>query len=113
VLQNEIIGYVESAMRAIDCSDETLGVEALAAAGPGGNLLDTGHTADHFRSELWFPRLLDRRYYQAWMDAGAQSMEDVCRQRKEALLTKTPDPLPADGERNIAQVLAAARKENG
>lgn len=113
VLQNEIIGYVESTMRAIDCSDEALGVEALAMAGPGGNLLDSEHTATHFRSELWFPRLLDRRYYQAWQDAGAKSMEDACRQRKADLLAVDPPPLPEDVERNIAQVVAAARKEKG
>jgi len=111
VLQNEIIGYVNSTMRPIDCSDETLGVEALAAAGPGGNLLDSEHTAAHFRSELWFPRLLDRRYYQSWKDAGAESMEDVCRRRKADLLAIEPPPLPAEVERNIAAVLAAARRE--
>jgi trimethylamine--corrinoid protein Co-methyltransferase len=113
VLQDEVISYVESTMRTIDCSDEVLGIEALAAAGPGGHLLDHEHTAAHFRSELWFPRLLDRRFFQAWRNAGSESLEDVCRRRKRELLAIEPPPLPADTERNIAEVLAAARRQLG
>ena len=111
VLQDEVIGYTERATRGIDSSDEAFGFDVLAAAGPGGSMLDTDHTSERFRSELWFPRLLDRQFYQAWQDGGAASMEDRCRQRKRALCAIQPMPLAVDTARDIDAVIAAARAE--
>ena len=112
VLQNEVIGYVERTKQEIDCSDDVIGLDILATAGPGGNLLDTDHTSEHFRSELWFPKLLDRRFYQAWKDDGAKSLEDVCRQRKHELLKAPPPPPLSDNTaKELDRIVAAARKE--
>jgi len=72
VMQSELIDYVESVLREIDLSDEAFGLGVIAQTGPGGTFIDKPHTAEHFRRELWFPRLLDRDYYQAWLDAGAK-----------------------------------------
>lgn len=112
VLQNEVISYVESMQRQLDFSDDALGLETLANVGPGGTLIDTEHTATHFRQELYFPRLLDRQYYEAWRDGGASSMEERCRARKAELLAASPaPPLPADQERELARLVAAAKRE--
>jgi len=112
VLQDEIIRYVESTCRGIEVSDDTLGLDVIEAAGPGGTFIDTEHTVEHFRRELWIPGLLDRQYYQAWLDSGAQSMEERCRARKEEILaTHQPVPPTDDQERIIAEILAAARRE--
>ena len=112
VLQHEIIGYVESAMRDVEISDETLGLDVMAEVGPGGTFIDADHTAAHFRKELWFPKLLDRDYYQAWKDAGAIASEERCRQRKEEILaTHQVPPVPQDLDRELERILASARRE--
>lgn len=112
VLQDEVISYVESAMRPLDCSDAALGLEVIEAVGPGGSFLDEEHTVDFFRKELWRPRLLDRRYYQAWSDSGAHSAQDRCRARVEELLASHhPDPIPDDLERELARIVASARRQ--
>ena len=112
VLQNEVIGYVESALRSFEISDETLGLDVTAEVGPRGAFIETAHTAAHFRKELWFPKLLDRDYYQAWKDAGAVASEERCRQRKEEILsTHQAPPLPADLNREFERILASARRE--
>lgn len=112
VMQEETIRYVESACRGIEVSDSTLGLDVITASGPGGTFIDTEHTVEHFRRELWVPGLLDRQYYQAWMDSGAKSMEERCRERKEEILaTHKPVPPTEEEERIIAEVLTAARKE--
>ena len=111
VLQDEIIGYVESTMREIDFSDDALGLAEVEAVGPGGTFIDRDHTAKHFRKELWFPKLLDRRYYQAWLDDGAKSMEDRCRERKEDILrSHAPEPLSPDVGKVIDGIVAEARQ---
>ena len=114
VMQNEIISYVESVMREIDFSDDAFGLDVIEQVGPGGTFIDQMHTAEHFRKELWFPKLLDRNYYQAWLDAGAEAMEKRCKAIKEDILQNhTPDPLDADVEKTIDGIVAAARRNLG
>ncbi len=114
VLQHEIIGYVNSAVREIEVSDETLALDVIAKEGPGGMFLATDHTMAHFRRELWFPALFDRRRYEAWRAAGASDTETRCRRRKEEMLrTHEPVPLPADLERECDRIVAAAARELG
>jgi len=109
-LQNEIIGYVESTMREVGFSDEALGLDVIDDVGPGGNFIDTIHTAEHFRQELWMPRLLDREYYQAWLDAGATGMEDRCKAETQRILAEhTPEPITEDLDRALDEIVAKAR----
>jgi len=111
-LQNEIIGYVESVMRNIDFSDEAFGLDVIEEVGPGGTFINQMHTAEHFRKEMWFPTLLDREYYQAWKDAGAQSTEDRCRSRKEHILaTHEVEPLEPELDRALDEIVSAAQAE--
>jgi len=112
VMQHELIGYVERVMRGFEVSDEALGLDVIGAVGPGGSFMDQEHTALHFRRELWFPKLLDRQFYDAWMSGGAKTMAQRCREEKEWLLAEhKPVPLPEDTGKAIEAVLAGARKE--
>ena len=110
-LQDEAIGYVESVMRQIDFSDEALGLDVLEEVGPGGTFIDSTHTAAHFRRELWFPRLLDRDYFQAWKDAGAVDTETRCRRRKEEILAgHQAEPVSEELNRALDGIVRAARR---
>ena len=112
VFQNEVISYVESAMRSIDFSDEALGLAEIEAVGPGGSFIDREHTAAHFRRELYFPRLLDRSYYQQWLDGGTESMEQRCRARKEEIVhAHRPEPVSDELGRAMVEICEAARRE--
>jgi trimethylamine--corrinoid protein Co-methyltransferase len=111
VLQDEVVAYVESALREIDFSDDAFGLAEIAEAGPGGSFIDREHTAARFRRELHFPRLLDRAYYEAWREAGAASLEQKCRERRETVLaTHVVEPLPTGLKRDIDAIVAAARR---
>jgi len=110
ILQHEVINYIESTLRPLDISDEALAVDEIDAAGPGGSHIDRDFTADRFRQELYFPRLLDRQYYQAWLDDGAKSMEERCAQRKTELLQHQPEPMPEEQARAIDEIVEAAKR---
>jgi trimethylamine--corrinoid protein Co-methyltransferase len=111
LLQHEVISYVESVLREIDCSDDALGLAGIEAVGPGGTYIDREFTAEHFRRELWFPTLLDRRYYEAWQKDGALDTETRCRQRKEELLAgHVPEPISAELAKELDGIVAAARR---
>ena len=114
MMQHEAISYIESMMRQIDFSDDALGVSELEEVGPGGTLIDRMHTAQHFRKELWFSNLLDRNYYQAWLDGGASDMQQRCKTMKTNILQNhQPEPLSEDTAKAIDKIVAAARKELG
>lgn len=111
VLQDEIISYVQSAMRHLDLSDDAFGLAEIEDAGPGGTFIDRMHTAEHFRKELWFPKILDRNYYEPWREAGAVGTEERCRKRKEEILASyCAEPLPAELDRALTGIVASARK---
>ena len=112
VFQDEVISFVESALRELDFSDEALGFDASLEAGPGGSFLPLMHTAQHFRRELWQPGVLDREYYEAWRGAGAPGTEQRCRERREELLaTHEVQPLSEDFDRALGEIIAGAERE--
>ena len=114
LMQNEIISYTESTLRKLDFSDKALALDEIAARGPGGNFIDTDFTAENFRKELWFPKLFDRNYYQAWMDNKALSMEDRCRQKKEEILKNhKPEPVSFALDKTLTAIVNEAKKELG
>lgn len=112
VLQAEVISYVESTCRQLEFSDEALGFDIIEEVGQGGNFIDTMHTVEHFRKELWSTRLLDRQYYQAWIENGSLTMEEQCRRRKEEILASHEvEQVPSELERTLDEIVAAAKKE--
>ena len=111
-LKKENVKFVESVMREIDFSDDALGFAELADVGPGGKFIDRYHTVSHFRKELWFPGLLDREYYDAWLEGGAVSMAARCRQRKEEILAAhEPEPVSKELEQALDDIVDAAKSE--
>ncbi len=112
VMQHELIGYVERVMRGVRFEDDLLGLDVIEEVGPGGTFMDQEHTALNFRQELWFPRLLDREFYDAWKQGGETTMGKRCRAEKERLLKEhQPEPLPEDVAKAVDDVLAGARRE--
>jgi len=110
ILQNEVISFLENTMRTIEFSDETFGVDVIDETGPGGNFVSEPHTVEHFRDEMWFPSLLDRQYYESWLDAGAFSMAERCAARKDELLaTHEVEPLPEEIDAELSRIVEAAR----
>jgi trimethylamine--corrinoid protein Co-methyltransferase len=71
VLTDELAGFVRRMTQGLGLANEQLALGEIAAVGPGGHFLDREHTARHFRQELWFPRLFDRRRFDAWKQDGA------------------------------------------
>jgi trimethylamine--corrinoid protein Co-methyltransferase len=111
VMQSELIEYVERIMRGLAVNDDTLATDVIKKVGPGGDYLSERHTVEHMRREHWFPKLLDRGFFEMWADGGRRDMAGRCREVKQSLLAahEVP-PLDANVEREIDQIAAAARK---
>ncbi|MHB1456250.1 MAG: trimethylamine methyltransferase family protein [Armatimonadota bacterium] len=111
VFHNEMISYIESMLREVEVNDDTIGLDEILAVGPGGTYINRNFTAEHFRKELYFPRLLDRDYYDSWMSKGKQDIESRCRDRKHEILNNhEPDPIPDDLDKAINDILKSAKR---
>ena len=110
-MQHEIIGYVERMMRGIEFSDETLGLDVIQKVGPGGNFLAEEHTALHFRDELWFPQLLDREFWEPWVQKGRKDMMERSRALMDELLSQhTLTPMDDDLAKDVDALVADAKR---
>lgn len=111
LMQHEIIGFIERILRGIEFSDEALGLDVIRSVGGEGNYLAEEHTFNHFRTELWFPELLDRNYWEGWLNLEHKDMMSRCRATKERLLAEhEPVPMPEDVRKDVDALLMDARK---
>ena len=96
ILDNELAGSLRRMLQPIECSEEAIGFEAIAEAGPGGLFTGLPHTSERFRGELWFPSIWSRNVVGAWQEAGAKSDLDLARERFEKIVAH-PEPLQGLG----------------
>ncbi len=112
IMQHELIQYIERIMREIDYSVEALAISEIKEVDLGGTFLDRMHTADNFRESLWFPKIMDRQFYQAWLDSGAEDMGKRCKKLKEKILKRQKaEILSKKLEKTFTRILNAAKRD--
>ena len=92
VIDDEIAGLVARALGGIEVTEDSLAVEAIHRAGPGGHYLMDAHTVQFMRSEFFYPPLADRQNRAAWEDAGSRDTRVRAAARVEKLLQKHRSP---------------------
>jgi trimethylamine:corrinoid methyltransferase-like protein len=66
----------------------------------------------HFRKELYFPFLFQRKTIDQWLDSGSQMSHELAHDRvQEILAAAGPVPLPASVDVALEQALNHALKE--
>jgi trimethylamine--corrinoid protein Co-methyltransferase len=70
VIGNEMAGMVKRIVEGIHVDEETIGLDVIRRVGPGGEYVTDDHTLRHFRNELFFPVVGDRRNRISWFNAG-------------------------------------------
>jgi len=111
VLQNEVIRYVESALR----RSMSRMRRSASTSSTRWDRADVHRHRAHGRAfppRALLPRLLDRQYHEAWREAGSLSMEDRCRSRKQEILASHQvEPVSAEVDKALAEIVSAARRE--
>jgi trimethylamine--corrinoid protein Co-methyltransferase len=108
ILGNEIIGMTKRFLRGMELSSQTLARDVIASVGPGGNFLEKAHTLQHFKSELWRPRIFTRQQYDSWQESGAK--DTATRVREEIRrIVETHQP-PSLDEKTLAQLEEIKRR---
>ncbi len=86
IIDNEIIGMVKRAIKGINVSAESLCLEEIIAAGPGGNFITGRHTRKFLRTEHYQPGLSDRHQRPLWLAEGATTASRRAHEIVKAIL---------------------------
>jgi trimethylamine--corrinoid protein Co-methyltransferase len=105
VIDDEILGMVNRALRGIEVNDETLAVNVINDIGPGGHFLAHAHTLTHIHSEFFLPTISDRARREGWEKAGAKDAWQRSRERTRALLkTAKQDIIDTDVKAEVDKI---------
>ncbi|MCA1786630.1 MAG: trimethylamine methyltransferase family protein, partial [Desulfobacteraceae bacterium] len=96
VFCNDCMAFIRHAMRDMQIDADTLALDAIAQAGPGGNLLASKHTFAHFKTELWHSDLFDHDNWDKWEAKGAGTIRDKALEKTLAMLEEAPQMLVTD-----------------
>jgi trimethylamine--corrinoid protein Co-methyltransferase len=114
VLGDENIGMAKHFMRGIEVNRETLARDVIESVGPGGHFLDQDHTYNHFKRELWVPRLMTRSAYSDWQAQGAKDMAARIQEKLEDIIKHHEAPsLPAKTLSTLKSIRKKGEKELG
>jgi len=104
LMDSEIWSMLHSLYQGIEVNDETLALDAIREAGPGGSFLALKHTRRHMR-ERWQPTLIDRRPYNIW-EEKRDGARDWARQKAQQILKDYhPDPLEAGLKKELQKII--------
>jgi len=112
VLDNEVISALKRLVYDFEVTEESIGLDTILETGPGRQFLDKEHTARHYRSEHWEPRMWTRTMFTPWLEEGAKLDVDRAREFALAVWEEPPDPsqLTEVQEKDILKVIARAEK---
>jgi len=106
IIDDEMCGMVKRIIRGMEVNPDTLALDVIKAVGPGGHFLDKDHTFDHFRNELYQPKLSNRDDFVSWQASGSpQSVETANKKYKEILATYEAPELPADVDKDLLKFI--------
>jgi trimethylamine---corrinoid protein Co-methyltransferase len=101
VIDNEILGMVMRSVDGIKVDDETLALDLIKQAGPGGNFVAARHTRRFMRSEHYQPTLSDRKSRESWEADGGKTTWERAAEKVKELLAKDKYSLPDEVRRQV------------
>lgn len=111
-ISDDIIGMARRLVRGIRVDDETLAIDLIDKVGPGGHFLAEDHTLKHFKTETWYPKLINRQRYEMWQAAGSKTLTEMANEKvKDIILNYEPDPLPKDIQQKIRAIVERAESK--
>ncbi len=90
VIDNEILGLIDRAVKGIQVNSKTLAFDVIKEAGPGGNFIAQRHTRKHMYREHVTTQLTNRDRRDAWEQAGKKAMPAVAHEMVTDILSEKP-----------------------
>jgi len=95
VIDHEICGWIKRVLRGIEVTDENTNLSVFEAVGPGGDFVGTEFSMEHFKREMFIPKIMDRGFLSLEKDPTAREMRKRARKYfGEVMARYTPPRLP-------------------
>jgi trimethylamine--corrinoid protein Co-methyltransferase len=92
VIDDEIVSIVKKIISGIEVTDETVALDLMKKVGPKGSFLTERHTLEHFKREIWIPKITDRTFPDIWVKAGARDLWVKAKEESEKILKEYEVP---------------------
>jgi trimethylamine:corrinoid methyltransferase-like protein len=108
VIDDRLVSVIQRTVAGVEVDDDTLAMDEIIEAGPGGHFLRRKHTLRHcremLRPDLFVPDVLDN-----WMNAGSKDLFTRATELyKELKKDLAPLDLPEDVKRDMDNVVKSA-----
>lgn len=112
IYSDECMQILQRMARPLSFDDETLAYDNMEEVGPGNTFLETDHTFEHFKDEIWMPRYMERGTWENWEANGSRDIRDICAEKVKDMLEELRDYeiLPKD-VRDAIDAVAAGSSE--
>lgn len=112
VVVDEFIAMNRRLLGGVPVDRDSLAVETIAQAGPGGHFMGSKHTRRHMRDVRWQPSILNRQGRENWLAAGSPDLAARAREKAIRLLAEhevpgLPPEVTAAADRLIAGFASA------
>ncbi|HET9458034.1 MAG TPA: trimethylamine methyltransferase family protein [Candidatus Limnocylindrales bacterium] len=114
ILDAELLQLIAEVLVPFRVDEAEIGLEAMAAVGPGGHHFATAHTLERFETAFYRPLLSDWRNFEAWQEDGARTATERANGIwKRLLAAYEPPPLDPAATEAIEAFVARRRDEIG
>lgn len=113
ILDAELLQLQSAMLDPIDLSEDAIGLDAMAEAGPGGHFFGTAHTLERYESAFYTPILSDWRNYETWRDDGGKTATERANGIwKQLLRDYEKPPIDPGVEEELEAYVARRKREN-
>lgn len=114
VIDVEILQMMAEFMTPLRVDEAELGVDAIAAVGPGGHFFGSPHTLERYETAFYSPIVSDWQNFEAWAEGGSLTTE----QRAATVVRKVLDeyeapPLDSAVAEELSEFVERRRSEGG
>jgi trimethylamine--corrinoid protein Co-methyltransferase len=92
IVDAEMLQMMAEYLQPIEVTEETLALDAIAEAGPGGHFFGVEHTMSRYQTAFYQPFLSDRRNFESWQEAGAEDTQHRANRIWKTLLQNYQQP---------------------
>ncbi|OLN25014.1 Trimethylamine methyltransferase family protein [Desulfosporosinus metallidurans] len=97
VMGDEVMGMTRRIIKGVEVNEERMARGVINEVQPGGHYLGEEHTLKYFRSEFWWPSVMNRSRISDWEANGAKTLGQKVKEKTQTLLTThQPEKLSKD-----------------
>ena len=113
IIDAEMLQMMAAFLEPLEVSDATLGLDAMAEAGPGGHFFGTKHTLERYETAFYAPMVSDWRNYETWEEDGGLSATQRANRIWKRMLEDYEPPAMDAAIREELDAFVAKRSEEG